>query len=459
MDIKEIIDATRNPADVISDLSTKSITVPEWSTLEKQYDPKKHPIMNDSDFIEGKHTRITIAAQRLAVKRMTELLFGIEVQRICNPQDESQEFVANVLKGIFTRNRIASVDIERGRNLYAACETVTIWYAQEQTVKYGDYESPLKLRCRNYSPKDGHSLYPLFDEYDDLVAFSVKYSRDENGKKIEYFETYTAEQHIRWRIENGVYTEELREDIARVGKIPAIYIHRDEPIWEDQSENISEAEYTLSRNGNYIRRNARPTFVIKSDSKVKKGQEKDTDSIGRNVLRIGASDSAEYATWNSATDSIKYHVEEILRLFFLQLQLPDFSMDNMKQSPLSGESRKMLFIDGQMKAQDESGVWLEAFDREINVLRAFLHIILPDTYSEAIDTLPVEVVITPYQIQDEAEKIANLTRATGNKAIMSTKTAIRYLDYADDVDEELKLIQDEEEAASGMADMFNEPTE
>ena len=88
--------------------------------------------------------------------------------------------------------------------------------------------------------------------------------------------------------------------------------------------------------------------------------------------------------------------------------MPDMSMDGMKATPMSGEARKMMFIDAQLKVLDESGAWLEFFDREINVVRAFMKKMYPKL-ATAIDSLSVEVVITPYQIHDETETINKLS--------------------------------------------------
>ena len=189
-----------------------------------------------------------------------------------------------------------------------------------------------------------------------------------------------------------------------------------------------------------------------SNEKILHGKEPANDNVGRNVMQYGKDDKAMYVTWEQAIDSIKFHIEEIRRNFFTQLQLPDMSMDNMKATPMSGEARKMVFIDGQMKVMDESGIWLEAFDREINIVRAFMKKMYP-ALAEAIDTLSVEVVISPYQIRDEAERINNLSNATGGKAIMSQRTAVQNLGYVDDVDKELEEIQSET-----TVHLFDEPT-
>lgn len=458
MNIKEITSPERDARSIISDLQYKTVSVKPWALLRKEYEPKEHPVMTDKTYKDKvtkrgieKVTRYTLGLQKLAVKRMTELMFAIPVQRIYKPENDQEKQVAEIMEAIFQKNRIDSLNIDRGKSLFASCETITLWYSQEQPTVYAGQKSLLKLRCKNYSPMKGDKLYPLFDEYDDMIALSIEYTRKEGINTITYFDTYTADEHIRWRTGAGETVEELREKIE-VGKITGVYIRRDEPIWEDQSGNVYEAEWTLSRNGNYIRKNARPNWVVFSDGKVKFGQEPTNDNAGRNVLQYGQNDKAEYKTWQQAIDSIKFHVGEIKKDFFMQLQLPDMSMENMKATPMSGEARKMMFIDAQLKVTDESGIWLELFDREINVIRAFMKKMYP-SLAAAIDSLQVEVVITPYQIRDEAERISNLSNATGGKPIMSQRTAVQNLGYVDDIDKEMELIAQESSVS-----LFDEPT-
>lgn len=460
MEIKEIINSSRPITDVMKDLKQKSVVVPSWESLELQYNKKKHPVYTDKTYTDknlGKRgiervTRIAFGWQKLAVKRMTELIFGIPVRRVYKYDGDKGKKVAEMMEDIFAKNRIDSLNIERGRKLFASCEVVTIWYAQETDTLYAGEKSALKLRCKNFSPMDGDKLYPLFDEYEDMIALSIEYTRTEGEKKVTYFDTYTAEEHVRWRSEGSTTEEELRERIE-LEKINGIYICREEPIWEDESDNVYEAEWTLSRNGNYVRKNSRPNWVIFSDEKkLNIGNEAANDNDGRNVLRYGKDDKAGYVSWEQAIDSLKFHMSELKRAFFSQLQLPDMSMEEMKATPMSGEARKMVFIDSQLKVLDEMGIWLEFFDREVNVVKAFMKKMFP-TYAAEIDLIKVTIEITPYQIKDEAERIINLTNATGGRAIMSQKTAISNLGYVEDVEEEMNQI-----ASENTVDLMQEPT-
>ena len=124
----------------------------------------------------------------------------------------------------------------------------------------------------------------------------------------------------------------------------------------------------------------------------------------------------------------------------------------MKASPMSGESRKQLFIDAQLKVKDESGRLLEFFDRETNVVKAILKPVLPENLRDAADALAVETEITPFTITDEKDTITNLVNANGGKPIISQRESIEALGWSEDVDKTMQEIQQE-----GMADIM-EPT-
>ena len=247
MTIEEILQSGGSAEQIISALKDKSINVPVWGGtkgLLQEFDPRKHPVMNkaiypDEVTAEGVQpvTRITCDLQRLATKRMTELCCGIPVNRVYKPENDRQKEIAQYLEAIYDRNRIDSVNTERLNMLFAGCEVMTLWYATESpNVLYG-FNSQLKLRCRNFSPMIGDDLYPLFDEYGDMIAMSVGYSRKVGRKTVRFFDAYTADRHIKWSDANGQWEEVENENITLL-KIPCIYIWRPMPIWEDTSKTV-----------------------------------------------------------------------------------------------------------------------------------------------------------------------------------------------------------------------------
>lgn len=450
MTIEEILQSGGSAEQIISALKDKSINVPVWGGtkgLLQEFDPRKHPVMNkaiypDEVTAEGVQpvTRITCDLQRLATKRMTELCCGIPVKRVYKPENDRQKEIAQYLEAIYDRNRIDSVNTERLNMLFAGCEVMTLWFAVESPNNQYGFNSRLKLRCRNFSPMLGDDLYPLFDEYGDMIAMSVGYSRKVGRKTIRYFDTYTATKHIKWSDANGQWQEVENEDITLL-KIPCIYAWRPMPIWEDTSKTVYEIEWSLSRNGNYLRENSKPLFVVFADEAINYGDEKSPNREFRSIMQYPKGSTAQYITWQQAVENLKFYVEQLRSMFFTQLQLPDWSYEKMSQQALSGESRKQMFIDAQLKVKDESGRLIEFFDREMNVIKAFLKIMLGDAYTADIDSLKVDMVITPFTITDEKDTITNLITANGGEPIISQRESIEMYGHSDDVDKTLQEIQ------------------
>lgn len=450
MTIEEILQSGGSAEQIISALKDKSINVPVWGGtkgLLQEFDPRKHPVMNkaiypDEVTAEGVQpvTRITCDLQRLATKRMTELCCGIPVKRVYKPENDRQKEIAQYLEAIYDRNRIDSVNTERLNMLFAGCEVMTLWFAVESPNNQYGFNSRLKLRCRNFSPMLGDDLYPLFDEYGDMIAMSVGYSRKVGRKTVRFFDTYTATKHIKWSDANGQWQEVENEDITLL-KIPCIYAWRPMPIWEDTSKTVYEIEWSLSRNGNYLRENSKPLFVVFADEAINYGDEKSPNREFRSIMQYPKGSTAQYITWQQAVENLKFYVEQLRSMFFTQLQLPDWSYEKMSQQALSGESRKQMFIDAQLKVKDESGRLIEFFDREMNVIKAFLKIMLGNAYAADIDSLKVDMVITPFTITDEKDTITNLITANGGEPIISQRESIEMYGHSDDVDKTLQEIQ------------------
>lgn len=337
--------------------------------------------------------------------------------------------------------------------LFAGCEVMTLWYAVEERNNLYGTASPIKLRCRNFSPMFGDDLYPLFDEYGDMIALSVGYTRKVAEKTVSYFDAYTADRHIKFSSEGGWNV--IEDEVITLGKIPGIYGFRPTPIWEDTSKIVYEMEWAMSRNGNYLRENSKPLFVVFADESITYGDEAADDPQqvkGKAVMQYPAGSNAAYITWQQAVENLKFFISELRQSFFTQLQLPDWSYESMKATPMSGESRKQLFIDCQLKVKDESGRLIEYFDRETNIIKAFAKVIMGEGYSADIDALPVENVITPFMISDEKDTIENLLKANGDKPMISQRESVEMLGWSTDIDKTM-----EEIAAGDERDTF-EPT-
>lgn len=451
-EITRIIDLSRSNEDIISDLKEKFVDVPQWSDLRKQYDPKEHDINKDSKrpkkMVSGKPeepSRIHLGLEKLATKRMTEFMFAIPVKRVySNIEDgaEKQE-IAKAIEAIYTRARIDSVNLKRGKSFFASCEICTMWYAVEDKNKLYGFDSKYKLKCKSYSPMDGYSLYPLFDEMDDMLAMSFEYKKKIKEEEFIYFETYTKDKHITWRSASAGSFEIVGDEDIKLLKIPAIYTHTSTSLYSELSHIVSEIEFTLSRNSDVIAYNCAPILMVSGEVKGSEAK-----GEGRRVYRVDNGGSVSYISWAQSIEALKYHVDTLLRMYFMQLQLPDISFENMKGlSAMSGEARKTLLTDAHLKVGDEKCEFLEFFDREANIIKAFLKLMNPK-WESAIDEIDIEHVITPFIQCDELGEIEKLSKANGGKALMSQKESIERLGLSNDPKDTLAQIQQEDKTAA-----------
>lgn len=452
-EITVILDSSRPVTDIISDLKNKSVEVPEWGKLLNDYEPTKHRIVNEnenrrdkikSDGQVERASRIHLGLEKLITKRTTEFAFAIPVRRVYHNTDDNvkRQQIAKAIEAIYKYARIDSENIKRGNAYFASCEIFTIWYAVEKPNTLYGFDSKYKLKCKTYSPMDGVKLYPLFDEMDDMLAMSFEYKKKIKDKEVTLFETYTADKHYTWKQQEGTWKEISKPQNIALLKIPGVYAFRHEPIYHGLSHIREEIEYTLSRNSDVIAYNSAP--VLKVTGKLV-GEEDKGES--RRLFRLETGGDVSYVSWSQAIEALKYHVETLLKLFFMQGQMPDLSFENMKSLGNIGfDARQMILSDAHLKIGDESGAWIEFFERECSVIKEFLKFMNTD-WRDEIDNVEVEHIITPFIQNDEAALINRLQKGNGGKAIFSQLESIRMAGYSNDPKETLRQIQEEDKAA------------
>lgn len=444
---------------IINSLKNKSINIPSWSDLLEKYEPTLHEIVHDSinrkdkvksDGSVEKASRIYVGLEKLLVSRMTEFMFAIPVKRVYHntEENETRMQIAKAIESVYKYARIDSENIKRGNAYFASCEVFTIWYTVENANSLYGFKSKYKLKCKTYSPMDGTKLYPLFDEYWDMVAMSFEYKKKIDNKDVTYFETYTKDIHYRWMQDGGAWIEVKKEPI-RILKIPGVYGYRFVPIYHGLSDIRQEIEYTLSRNSDVIAYNSAP--ILKVVGGIKGIEDK---GESRRIFRVESGGDVGYVSWQQAIEALKYHVETLTNLFWSQSQMPDISFSQMKSLGNIGfDARQTLLIDAHLKVGDESGAWIEFFERETSVIKAFLKEMKKE-WADEIDNIEVEHVITPFIQNDEKAEIEKWVSANGGKAVVSQIESIKNLGISSDPQKTLEQIQKEEDFYNKKNDLF-----
>ena len=122
---------------------------------------------------------------------------------------------------------------------------------------------------------------------------------------------------------------------------------------------------------------------------------------------------------------------------------------------VSGEARKTLLTDAHLKVGDEQGAFIEIFEREANIIKAYLKKLNP-AWSEKIDEIQIEHVVTPFIQNDEASEINKYYTANGGKPLISHKESIQLAGLSADAEKTYEDLQNEaaQEQAAKMGGLF-----
>lgn len=460
MTIEEIIKEltgkeTGTTSDIISALQEREYPLPDFSKIQKDWDPAEHRVMktahrpdkivnieNEDGTVKKSEpvTRIALAIQKLIVRRAASFLFGNEVvlNSYQNDITEIQKSVMDYLKRILRDNKEKSHNKRVARELFKCTEVAEMWFTVEgeNSNRYG-FPSTFKIRKAIFSPSLGDDLFPIFDDTGDMVAFSRKYIKKENGKDTTFFETYTDQEKVVWKQE-GREWEEISRVKNPIGKIPVVYARQDNAEWYDVQGMIDRLETVMSNHGDTNDYHADPTVFVQGHitSFTAKGQS------GKLIEAENGAD-AKYLSWDQAPDSVRLEIDNLLRMIFSITQTPDISFESVKGiGNITGIALKLMFLDAHLKVEDKKEIFDDFLTRRYNILKAYIGAMNNSLKTEALN-LEVNPEIIPYMVDDERAVIDNLSTATGGKPVISQKTAIRILGWVDNIEEEMEEINNE----------------
>lgn len=465
--LEEIFADNRDVLSILSDLKHCIKTNESWDKLQEAFDPNLHPIIKDPSLRPDTKTKngktekpakISYAAEKIATRRMTQMTCSIPIKRVYNYGDNEQlKAFADAIEGVYKSARIDGVNAKRLYAYFASCEVATFWWGavgDEPHNKYG-FPTEVRFRCRSYSPMPNKysgitqaTIWPLFNDDEDLICLSVEYVETVGDKQYNRFDAYTAQKCYYFKEGDNGWEKNVVDN--PIGKIPGVYMSRPLPIYEDIQEFRDDIEFTISRNSDSIRKNSNP--ILKLSGKIK-GEPPVGDSA-REVIRLEEGGDVGLISPALVTADANAHVNMLRLLMEETLQLPNLSMENIKGlGAISGESRKTLLTDAHLKVKNESHEIIWFLDREFSIIKSYVASIYTQWKSH-VDQLECTHEITPFVQGDAAAEIDKYTKACG-KPVMSRTTAIEKLGMVDDPEEEISRIKEEEQAENMMSQMAN----
>ena len=438
--IKKILNGEATPKEAVGFMKNqKSNIAKPWTEIISEWDPARHPInvpdevlRKVSDYQDHKKTSIAFPEQQMYTNRMCDMTFGLPVKREYSETDDPKaQEISEVIEAVLKANDYNSMNRDRFVPYFGGCQMATVWMSvprkdglgKDKKFKYGSKVSNNKIICKVFSPMQGHELNPLFDEYDDLIAFGIGFSKKVNGMDVNYYSIYTAKGINHYILESGKDWAQIgKTQGTGIGKISLSYIERPLPIFEGTSQITYDKERKMTNNGRYIEHNSVPNKVMSvqgdnaaqtiEDLKIALGvakkdkdgnlepvPERERPSRGLSRDFIGEGLSMQIVEWQGATDATKFHVETMGQIQDRILQLPDLSPEAI--SNISTETLRMALNGTALRVTRESGKITQFLRREINVVKEHIKPMFIESEYDTIDDLIVESIITPYQISDD----------------------------------------------------------
>lgn len=425
----------------------KLIKVLETSNLIKsigdaigQYEPKKHDITDSSkrpDKIikaEDGNSDSVVKVARLPLPIQKKIVL-VAAAFLGNPTLEStpegtvQEDMVTVLNKVWSANKLDYKFKNIAKKTMSERQCAELWYTQEVDPAYWEgfpISSKFRLSMKILSYSLGDELYPVFDEFGDMIAFGRGYKiKDQEGKEQQYFDLYTADKFYFTKSENNVwlfsngteYSAGVKFIANPILKIPIVYYSQPLTEWDDVQELIDRLEKKISNH-------ADTNDYFDSPIVVASGKVTGFANKGESGKLLEADNGADvkYLTWDQAPESTKMEIENLQKFIYAFTHTPDISFENMKGlGVFSGIALKMLFIDAHLKASDKEEIFGEGLQRRINYLMGAIAVL--DSKFKAALSMEVKPRFKYFLPENIMEQIDILVKAVEGK-ILSTETAV-----------------------------------
>lgn len=387
--------------------------------------------------------RIGVPLQKLLVERSAGFLLGKPVEYNLNNDSkskETQELFDKVLN-VFKYNKLKYFDKDLVRRVFRGREAAELWYFVPDANGHPTDEIKVKL----LSPLLGDRLLPHFDDYGRMDGFCRCYkTRDIHGKFIDHVDIYTNSLVYKFSAEmDGAVLEATSSLPHGFGRLPIVYYRQEDTEWNDVQSEIDRIETLLSNWGDTNDYFGSPSYFFKGTLKgfAEKGEQ------GKVYQGEGDNTDMKVLSWDNSPNSIASELAQLINIVFSYTQTADVSFASMKQlgSNTSGVAMKLMFTDPFMKADDKQELFGDAFERRFNIVKD--GVCQRDGISEKVmEATFCEPIFSPYLPKNELEEIQMINASTNGKATMSQKSGVRRNPIVSNPDEEIKNLEEEEQA-------------
>lgn len=385
---------------------------------------------------------IPITLQKKIVTTATAFEFGEPVTLLPNEINELSDEIFR----LWRINRIDSKLFKAKFLQKSELQSAILFYIEDQSKKtilntLLGLNKKLEIKSRLLTNDKG-LMYPYFDSYGDMKAFTWEFVTKEKGKDVNNYWVYTDETVYQSNNSTGVFvTTAVKHGF---GKIPIVYMTQEKSEWDDVNELIDRLEVSMSKLGDSNDYTGHP--ILKMYGDVKGAPQKDDSGkafiLETKVLKDGTkiTSDVDFLTYDNAPESVKLEIEQLEKFIYSLTSTPDISFDNVKgMGNVSGVALKLLFLDAIIKAKANEPENKTTVERIVNVLMSGV-VTTTQTSKKNLATTTFFDVKFNSVIPQDFDTLVKTLAAAHKDGIMSKKKAVEMLDVAEDIEEEVNLI-------------------
>lgn len=288
------------------------------------------------------------------------------------------------------------------------------------------------------SKSKGYILRPLFDQYENMIAFGYGYNLKEGDRTVEHFDIETPSYIFRCKKVNIGW--EVNPLVNPSGKINVIYYKQDK-AWYGTQPRCDREEHIDSK--------AADTNNYFADPKLKATTDviqslADAGTVGE-IIQLSSKDnsSIDYLVppeYSSMKDSEK---KDLNNSILFDSFTPDFSFENMKGTgTLSGEALKRAMTLGYIKRDNLKETYDILVDREKNLILAIMMNVTHIHLREQLAKMNITHEFAEPFNEDKEKLWASIGKLYSD-GIISLDLAVNMLALTDAPQEEIERIKNE----------------
>lgn len=423
---------------------------PEDHEVMKESERKKREVVTDTGVVDANNnpvmktsyeevTRIPSPIEKNIIDWAAQMAAGVPVECHAVPETPSEQMLYEMVKHTLRSNKLEYIDkdIVRLMGTYKRCAEV--WFSEDcdeyHWAPLGQFKKRMRMMLLSY--ETGDILFLVTNNVGDAIALTREYKvKDEEDKDVEMFDVWINGAYITYtKGEAGwVQTGNVPQ---KYGKASFVYYSQDRFEYQDIIQKRKRLETLDSDHADQNIATGSPILV--ASKLIGLGKRGETGK----VFEVDEGGKLEMLEAAGTPESLKMERENLLNGIYYDTNTPNMSIFDAEgigaNLPIIGI--KIRFLPATLKAMNkQSGAWGMGIQRRYNFLKpAMAQINIDVKDAQGLNISPKFEVYLP---SNETEEYNNIIALVG-AGLMSTRTAVTKLGLVDNVEDEMKAIEDE----------------